>query len=52
MNDEDNDDNKDNDDEYTCLFQGNVLHNLGNDRMAEKVLREAVNADTKSHQSW
>ncbi|CAI9722008.1 repeat 7B-like [Octopus vulgaris] len=31
---------------------GNVLHNLGNDRMAEKVLREAVNADTKSHQSW
>lgn len=34
------------------LFQGLVLHNLRNDRMAEKVLREAVNQDPTSHQSW
>lgn len=31
---------------------GMVLHTLGNDRMAEKVLRDAVNIDPIAHQSW
>jgi len=29
-----------------------VLHQLDNDQMAEKVLRDAVNTDPVSHHSW
>ncbi|ESO87594.1 hypothetical protein LOTGIDRAFT_127587 [Lottia gigantea] len=31
---------------------GMVLHNLNENKLAEKALREAVNADPTSHQSW
>ncbi|KAK7104581.1 tetratricopeptide repeat protein 7B-like [Littorina saxatilis] len=31
---------------------GVVLHNLGDDKLAEKILRDAINADPTSHASW
>ncbi len=34
------------------VVQGMVLHQLGNNHLAEKVLRDAVNADPTSYVSW
>nr|KAG5714599.1 hypothetical protein BaRGS_007045 [Batillaria attramentaria] len=31
---------------------GVVLHHLGDDKLAEKILRDAINADPTSHASW
>ncbi|KAL8622969.1 hypothetical protein ACOMHN_027090 [Nucella lapillus] len=31
---------------------GVVLHQLGDDKLAEKILRDAINADPTSHASW
>ena len=37
----------------SCIyFQGMVLHQLGNNHLAEKVLRDAVNAEPTSSVSW
>ncbi len=38
---------------YFVMFdQGMVLHQLGNNNLAEKVLRDAVNAEPTSSVSW
>ena len=34
------------------MFQGIVLHALGNSRLAEKVLRDAVNYEPTFSQAW
>lgn len=34
------------------MFQGMVLHYLDNNKSAEKVLRDAVNADPTLNESW
>ena len=34
------------------MLQGVVLHYLGDDKLAEKILRDAINADPTSHASW
>lgn len=34
------------------MLQGVVLHQLGDDKLAEKILRDAINTDPTSHASW
>ncbi|XP_076463678.1 tetratricopeptide repeat protein 7B-like [Babylonia areolata] len=36
----------------SLLHLGVVLHQLGDDKLAEKILRDAINADPTSHASW
>lgn len=34
------------------MFQGDILHLLGDNKLAEKILRDAINMDPTAHAPW